>query len=83
MAALAVLASGCSGGGHKNSQAPAAPTTRPAAKVKAAPVVVKTAPIGPVKIAPVNGTVDADPSAGITVATSRGDAEERHRSYFG
>ncbi len=72
MAALAVLASGCSGSGHKNSQAPAAPTTRPAAKGKAAPVVVKAAPTGPVRIAPASGTVDADPSAGITVTTSRG-----------
>ena len=72
MAALAVLASWCSCSVHKNSQAPAAPTTRPAAKRKALPVVVKAAPTGPVRIAPASGTVYADPSAGITVTTSRG-----------
>ena len=54
MAALAVLASGCSSGGHKNSQAPAAPSAQSAAKVKAAPVKVKAAPVGPVKITPAN-----------------------------
>jgi lipoprotein-anchoring transpeptidase ErfK/SrfK len=68
VAALALLATGCSGGGHGTSQASAAahtgagatPSTRAA---KAAPRVT---------ITPANGATDADPSAGITVTAADG-----------
>jgi lipoprotein-anchoring transpeptidase ErfK/SrfK len=72
IAALAVLASACSSGGHQNAQPPAAPSGKPSAQVKTAPVGAKPTPVGPVKITPTNGAVDAEPSAGISVTTSKG-----------
>ena len=74
VAALALLATGCSGGGHGTSQASAAARTGAAASGspgragttsghRAAPRVT---------ITPANGAKDADPSAGITVTAADG-----------
>jgi Bacterial Ig domain len=63
VAALALLAAGCSGGGHGTSQVrPAAATGKASATAAAAAVM----------ITPANGVTDADPSAGITVTATRG-----------
>jgi lipoprotein-anchoring transpeptidase ErfK/SrfK len=63
--AVALLAAGCSGGGHGTSSARAAAHTGAAASAAA-----KAAPR--VTVAPANGSKDADPSAGITVTASGG-----------
>jgi lipoprotein-anchoring transpeptidase ErfK/SrfK len=61
VAALALLAAGCSGNGHGGA--------KPAANVTARP----TSAAGPkVTITPANGAVNADPSAGITVTAAGG-----------
>ena len=62
VAALALLTAACSGGGHAASAA--APAASAHAKASAA--------AADVKITPANGAADADPSAGITVAATRG-----------
>jgi lipoprotein-anchoring transpeptidase ErfK/SrfK len=62
MAALALVAAACSGGGHSTTH------VRPAASAK----TTAPAPAAQVKISPANGAADADPSAGITVTATRG-----------
>ncbi|HJY00579.1 MAG TPA: Ig-like domain-containing protein, partial [Streptosporangiaceae bacterium] len=68
MAALALLATGCSGGGHGTSSASAAAHT--GAGTSSGSGAAKAAPR--VTITPGNGAKDADPSAGITVTASGG-----------
>ena len=68
VAALTLLAAGCSGGGHGTSQASAAArtgagTTSGSGAAKAAPRVT---------ITPANGAKDVDPSAGIIVTAANG-----------
>jgi lipoprotein-anchoring transpeptidase ErfK/SrfK len=64
VAALALLAAGCTGGGHGNTGASAAAHTGAGASAK---------PAGPrVTITPANGADQADPSAGITVTAAGG-----------
>jgi lipoprotein-anchoring transpeptidase ErfK/SrfK len=66
VAALALLATGCSGGGHGTSQAGAAARTGAETSTRAGPAPPR------VMITPANGTKDADPSAGITVTAAGG-----------
>jgi lipoprotein-anchoring transpeptidase ErfK/SrfK len=75
VAALGLLAAGCSGGGHGNSQASTAARTGAAsgAGASGAGASGASAAAGPrVSIAPANGAKDADPSAGITVTAAGG-----------
>jgi lipoprotein-anchoring transpeptidase ErfK/SrfK len=68
VAALALLAAGCSGGGHGTSSASAAAHT--GAGTSSGSGAAKAAPR--VTITPGNGAKGADPSAGITVTASGG-----------
>jgi lipoprotein-anchoring transpeptidase ErfK/SrfK len=70
VAALGLLATGCSGSGHGTSQASAAARTGAAGHGAG---TASAAAAGPrVTITPANGTRDADPSAGITVTAAGG-----------
>ena len=69
VAALALLAAGCTGSGHSTSQAGTAPRTG-AAGTTSGSAAAKAAPR--VTITPGNGAKDADPSAGITVTAAGG-----------
>jgi lipoprotein-anchoring transpeptidase ErfK/SrfK len=62
VAALALLAAGCTSSGHSPGQAQPAPETTPK----------PTATAPQVTITPGNGATSADPSAGITVTATRG-----------
>ncbi len=62
IAVFTMLAAACTGGGHSTSQ------VRPAANATAE----AAAAAREVKISPVNGAMDADPSAGITVTAEHG-----------
>jgi len=67
VAALALLAAGCTGGGHGTGQASTAAHAGGTAGTSAG------AAAGPrVTITPANGAQDADPSAGITVSAAGG-----------
>ena len=73
VAALTLLAAGCSGGGHSTSQASAAARTGAAASAGAGTTSGSRAANAPrVTITPANGAKDADPSAGITVTAAGG-----------
>jgi lipoprotein-anchoring transpeptidase ErfK/SrfK len=74
MAALALLATGCSGGGHGTSQASAAARTGAAASGSpgGAGTTTGRGSAPRVTITPANGAQDADPSAGITVTAADG-----------
>jgi hypothetical protein len=69
VAALALLAAGCTGGGHGTSQASAAAHAGPEASTGA---TTRAAAMPRVTITPANGAAQADPSAGITVTAAGG-----------
>ena len=66
LAAQALLAAGCTGGGHAASQ------TGPGAGGKSAAAASRAANAPQVEITPTNGAAGADPSAGITVTVTKG-----------
>jgi lipoprotein-anchoring transpeptidase ErfK/SrfK len=74
VAALALLATGCSGGGHGTSSASASGRTGAAASGSAggAGTTSGGAAAPRVTITPANGAKEADPSAGITVTAAGG-----------
>jgi lipoprotein-anchoring transpeptidase ErfK/SrfK len=76
VAALALLATGCSGGGHGTSQASPAARTRAAASGSAGGAGSTSgggsAAAPRVTITPANGAKDANPSGGITVTAAGG-----------
>jgi lipoprotein-anchoring transpeptidase ErfK/SrfK len=68
VAASAMLATACTGGGHGSGTT----HVRPAANSQTRPA----APAATVKITPANGTAAADPSAGITVTAAGGTLKD-------
>jgi lipoprotein-anchoring transpeptidase ErfK/SrfK len=75
VAALALLAAGCSGGGHSTSQAGAATRSGATAGATAGATTGSGSGTGNaprVTITPANGAKDADPSAGIGVTAADG-----------
>jgi lipoprotein-anchoring transpeptidase ErfK/SrfK len=72
MAALTLLATGCSGGGHGTNQASAAARTGAAASGSPGEATSARKAAPRVTITPANGAKDADPSAGITVTAADG-----------
>jgi lipoprotein-anchoring transpeptidase ErfK/SrfK len=66
VAALALLATACTGSGHGTTQ------VRPAANATSKTKTKAAAAAAEVRITPANGATGADPSAGITVTATRG-----------